>query len=235
MVRPRLDLLFCAYFIIETGSLCAAPHAFVDLQGHVLRGEVVSVSGDVVEIRKEDGAIGRFKISDFSPADRAFIQQEATPQPTNLLTNASFEQGLASWTPHSWKSLGQVSVDDQERHEGKPTVRIDNPQPCDSSAGQKVTVKPGARYRMTAWVKTKDLRPENPKSKLGATLSVMGGFMHSTDLLDSGGWKKISFEFTNKEKTELEVGVRVGYYGTLVTGTAWFTDVNLEQVSAAKK
>ena len=236
MVRTFLGILGSAILLVGTGLLQAAPHAFVDQQGRILRAEVVSVTGDSVVLKKEDGTSHTYKIVDFSPTDRAFIQQGAASPAVNLLTNAAFEQGLTGWTPHSWKSLGQVSVDNQEQHEGKPTVRIDNPQPSDSSAGQKVAVKPGARYRMTAWVKTKELRPENPKSKVGVTLfSSVGSFVHSSDLQDSGGWKKITFEFTNKEKTELEVGVRVGYYGTLVAGTAWFADVTLEEIATGNK
>jgi len=60
----------------------------------------------------------------------------------NLLTNADFEKGAAAWELLNWGQNGRMEMDPDELHNGKPTLRVDNFQPCHSFVRQIVTGKP---------------------------------------------------------------------------------------------
>ncbi|OYW28042.1 MAG: hypothetical protein B7Z47_06150, partial [Chthoniobacter sp. 12-60-6] len=71
--------------------------------------------------------------------------QQPTVVKTNLLTNASFEDGLTGWSFAAYGKRGTVAVDTVEKHDGKNSIRIDNPAGDDSFLQQMVTVKPKTR------------------------------------------------------------------------------------------
>lgn len=66
-------------------SLSSPAHAeqrqFTDLNGRLLRGELISVAGDSVTIRREDGSVFTLKAASFSAADQAYFKQAAAALP----------------------------------------------------------------------------------------------------------------------------------------------------------
>ena len=54
---------------------------FSDANGRQLRGELVSVTGDSVTIKREDGSMFTLKAAAFSAADQAYFKQAATVLP----------------------------------------------------------------------------------------------------------------------------------------------------------
>lgn len=158
-----------------------------------------------------------------------------TRESANLLTNGSFEKGTEGWSFHAHSSHGSVTEDTAEKRSGKPTVRIDNPQADDSILTQKVTVKPFTRYRLTGWIKTKDVGSINPNSRDGASLAIRGGFLKTDSISKTSGWKRVTLEFSTKTETEIEVGPRLGHHGAEVSGTAWFADVSLIELGPARR
>src|SRR4051812_5350724 len=102
----------------------------------------------------------------FIPLVAAFILATALSLPAlgqagadkgNLLTNADFAKGVEGWEFNAHHKVGQVTADPAEKRDGKPSVRIDNASPDDSTLSQKVAVKPATRYRLTGWAKTKNV------------------------------------------------------------------------------
>lgn len=165
------------------------------------------------------------------PAAGALKDQDSR----NLLTNGSFEKGTEAWSFHSHRSSGEVTEDTEVKHGGKPTIRINNPQSDDSLLTQKVTVKPFTRYRLTGWIKTKDVGSMDRNSKDGASLAIRGGFLKTQSISKTSGWKRVTLEFSTKTDTEIEVGPRLGHHGAVVSGTAWFADLSLVELGAARR
>ena len=66
----------CAlFFLLLEGALRAEPRVFVGTNGQTLRGELVSVVGDNVSIKREDGPTVTFKAADFCPRDREYFHE----------------------------------------------------------------------------------------------------------------------------------------------------------------
>ena len=160
----------------------------------------------------------------------ALAQQSSTAKP-NLLTNSSFEDGQNGWEFSSAHKQGSVTVDTVEKHEGKSSIRIENPAGDDSFLKQTVTVKPKTRYRLTGYVKTKDVVVKGA----GATISLAGGFEHTEALSGKQSWKKVSFEFDSGAMNTIQIGPRLGHYSTMAMGVAWFDDLQLVEVGPSRK
>ena len=163
-------------------------------------------------------------------AATALAQQATTAKP-NLLTNPSFEDGQKGWEFSSAHARGQVSVDATEKHDGKNSIRIENPSGEDSFLKQTVAVKPKTRYRLSGNIKAKDVVVKGT----GATLSLEGGFEHTPSITGNKSWTKVSFEFDSGASATIKVGPRLGYYSTAAMGVAWFDDLSLVEIGPSRK
>jgi hypothetical protein len=146
----------------------------------------------------------------------------------NLLVNPAFEAGDSEWNFSSWRKQGQFTVGGNLKYNGQASLRIDNVAEDDSFARQTVKVKPGTRYRMTGFIKTKDVNVKGT----GASLAVEGKFEKTANVSGSQGWTKVSFEFDSGTRESVKVGPRLGHHGSLATGTAWFDDLTLVEVGS---
>lgn len=157
--------------------------------------------------------------------------QEPSGGRPNLLANASFEQGQGSWEFKSHHTRGAATLDEAEKRDGKVSVLINNPAADDSFFKQTVTVKPKTRYRLTGYIKTKEVVGKGA----GATLSLEGGFEKTEVITGNKGWTKVSFEFDSGAVTTIKVGPRLGHYSSPVMGKAWFDDLTLVELGASRK
>lgn len=156
------------------------------------------------------------------------------PNP-NLLVNGDFADGTKGWDFRAHLKQGQVVADSVETHAGHPSVRIENLGADDSHLSQKVAVKPATRYQLTGWVKTKGVVPQDPKSLAGASLAVRDGFLKSPALNKTQGWKRLSVEIVTVAETEITIGPRLGAFGGIVKGTAWFAELELREIGPVKR
>ncbi len=169
----------------------------------------------------------------------------------NLFKNPNFENETNGWELVNFgkKKMGTMAVDRKELHNGKPSLRIDNPEGGDLTfVKQVVAGKPNTHYRLSGYIMTKDVEPEKAGKDWGACLMVgftaevyvgqtkskaRGG--KSVSIQKTKHWAKITVDFTSGAKTELPVGAAVGYYNEQVTGTAWFSELSLIEVGANAK
>ncbi|MDZ4288483.1 MAG: carbohydrate binding domain-containing protein, partial [Prosthecobacter sp.] len=126
--------------------------------------------------------------------------------------NGSFEKGTEGWTIKSFQPGGTAEMDQAELRDGKPTLRISNPKGNDTFVNQKVTLKPNMRYRITGYIKTKDVVPDDRKDKDGASISISGGFETTERVQKTKPWAKVELEFESGGKTEMVIGPRLGQY-----------------------
>jgi hypothetical protein len=157
--------------------------------------------------------------------------QESTGGRPNLLTNPSFEEGQTGWEFSSFGSRGAITVDTAEKHQGKASIRIENPAGDDSFLKQTVAVKPKTRYRLTGYIKTKDVVVKGS----GATLSLEGGFEKTESITGTKSWAKVSFEFDSGALSSLKVGPRLGHHGNMAMGVAWFDELSLVELGPSRK
>jgi hypothetical protein len=161
----------------------------------------------------------------------AGLVREAAEDLPNLLVNNSFEDGKTGWEFTSWAKRSNLVVDNTEKHRGHPSVRLQNVGADDSFARQKVAVKPHTRYRLSGYIKTKDVEV---KGAAGAALSLEGGFERTVSLVGDKEWTRVSFEFETGPLDTIKVGARLGHHGALAVGTAWFSELSLVEVGPAK-
>jgi hypothetical protein len=160
----------------------------------------------------------------------ASAQQPSGGKP-NLLTNASFEEDQKGWDFHCWHSQGKATIDTVEKKDGKASIRIDNAAGDDSFLKQTIAVKPKTRYRMSGYIRTKDVVGKGA----GATLSLEGGFEKTEVIATTKSWTKVSFEFDSGANSSIKVGPRLGHYSSNVMGTAWFDELSLVELGPARK
>ena len=157
-------------------------------------------------------------------------QQSATAKP-NLLTNPSFESGQVGWEFSSHGKRGTITIETTEKRDGASSIRIENPAGDDSFLKQTIAVKPKTRYRLTGYIKTKDVLVKGT----GATLSLEGGFEHTESITGKQSWKKVSFEFDSGALASVKVGPRLGHHSSMAMGVAWFDDLELVELGPSRK
>ena len=157
--------------------------------------------------------------------------QDSSTAKSNLLTNPSFEDGQNGWEFSSNGKRGVVAVDTNEKHDGKNSIRIENPAGDDSFLKQAVKVKPKTRYRFTGYIKTKDVIVKGT----GATLSLEGGFEHTKSIIGKTNWAKVTFEFDSGALDTVKVGARLGHHSSPAMGVAWFDQLSFVEVGSSPK
>jgi hypothetical protein len=132
----------------------------------------------------------------------------------------------------------QVAVDARSAREGRRTLRVSfdaSGQVDFRNVSQLVAVEPSARYRLSFWLKTDELRSAatplvyvadaaTPDAALAASTPAPNG---------TGDWQQVSFEFTTAPQAEA-VLVRIARApcpdGVCpIFGKIWYDDFNLER------
>ncbi len=156
-------------------------------------------------------------------------------QEDNLLRNPSFEDGDASWGYYDWRnSQGQYrsefTYENGDAHSGAACGVISSKKPNDARFKQSVPVSENKIYRISCWIKTKDVGMDNK----GANISIEGRFETSSDI-------KGTTEQWNHTELYVKIGQNVdnitatfglGSYGSENTGTAYFDDAVVEEVDS---
>ena len=111
-------------------------------------------------------------------------------------------------------------------------MKISTTTPDDARWIQTVTVKPNTNYRVSGWIKTQNVVPENANSgSAGANLSIYGTWTHSPGLLGTQNWTYVTVDFNSGNSSQAQIAVRLGYWSDTVTGTAWYDDVKIDQLN----
>jgi hypothetical protein len=147
----------------------------------------------------------------------------------NDALNAGSDGVPAGWRVEAWnKDLTDVAVEPSAdgRTDGTKVVRIVNRGPNDARLCQSVSVTPGASYKLSARVRTEGVG----QSTAGALLAIEPRIADSVDLKGTQSWQNVEVTASNAEHASWDMCLRLGSYANLNTGTAWFTDVRVEQI-----
>lgn len=149
---------------------------------------------------------------------------------TELVRNGLFTEGdgerPSGWTNESWlKGNGATHFGWEHGGSDLGAVTIQSGQPNDASWVQPVGVSPSTWYRVSAWIRTEDVGRDH----VGAYISILDTFHNSQELRGSTDWTPVSLWYrTGSIETSLRIGLRLGGYSSLNTGSASFSLVSVE-------
>ncbi|NQT53167.1 carbohydrate binding domain-containing protein, partial [bacterium] len=165
--------------------------------------------------------------------------------PVGQLVNAGFEGGAGKdGVPEGWSQGGcemplDVARDTQVKKEGARSLRLGSGgKPTDTNFYQAVTLEPGALYRVSVWVRTKDYKPVGG-AQVRATVSVRthrNGTMIELGMPHEGttDWVQETVDFIAPGNGQALVACEYASWGRS-TGTVWYDGVRLERIAAPGK
>jgi len=143
-----------------------------------------------------------------------------------LIQNGDFADGSGdrprAWRAEAWQ-LDLSRFGWTPDADGRGTVHIASATPNDARWCQTVPVRPGGLYRIAARVRTADV----PDGAAGAFVSIEPRVADSHLVTGTTDWQTL--EVTARAAaptTSWDVCLRLGSYGNLNSGAAWFTDVS---------
>ena len=183
---------------------------------------------------------GRRRTS-LAPAALALAAALATlaavvPQPSsvnrNLLINGSLASGSGiqpdEWRTEAWtnspEAFGYTWNHPEAGHPGE--LVVDNLKPNDGRWMQSLTLEPGWYY-LSAEIRTEKVGA----SETGASISVMDDGAMSPDIHGTTNWQKTGFYLSvSAGGADIDVALRVGGFGSLNTGSAFFRHASVVKI-----
>jgi len=115
------------------------------------------------------------------------VRGEEAPE-HNLIKNANFENGANGWELVNYGKGGTMAMDRTERHNGKPTLRIES-FGQQTFARQAVKVKPHTTYLLSAYIKVKDVQEDGGSGTGGAIVMMGMSFYESQGVHGTTDWQ----------------------------------------------
>ena len=150
----------------------------------------------------------------------------------NLLPNPSFEDtaaaGITGWKSRAWHGEEQArwTIESPGRT-GRQCLSIRSEKGSDAAWTATVVVHSNSFYRLSGWIKTKDIR-----GAVGALLNIQNlQQVRTARVAGTKDWTRVSTVFRTGPGGELVINCLFGGWGDS-TGQAWFDDVALEPLPA---
>ncbi|HYL57589.1 MAG TPA: hypothetical protein VEU51_01870 [Candidatus Acidoferrales bacterium] len=162
----------------------------------------------------------------------AFAQQTGAAVGQNLLQNGDFAKGSVD-QPDEWRTEAWINKPEafQAHWTAAPeghVLEVDNLQPNDGRWMQPVSLRAG-------WYKfSVEVRTENVGGKeSGATISVMEDGVMSPEVHGTTDWQQVAMYLeVGEHGADVDVALRVGGFGSLNTGRAFFRHAMLVPIAA---
>ncbi|MEW6252444.1 MAG: alpha-L-arabinofuranosidase, partial [Planctomycetota bacterium] len=159
------------------------------------------------------------------------VSATAQEAPTNWLKNPSLENAAgdrpAEWQTFTWGGAGSFEYDGVARS-GQRSVALSSAQGADLSWGCIVPVDPYARYRLSGYIKTENVRPVRGRGVLLNVHNIQP--VATRPMTGTNDWTLVEVEFETGEHDAIQVNCTLGAWG-LASGKAWFDDLKLEQIA----
>lgn len=142
----------------------------------------------------------------------------------NIIENPSFE----NVAPHNWNKATWGGEDIEFHHTAKGRnnsncISISSAKSVNSAWYTTADVKPNTEYKLTGWIKTEKVKPQNGK---GALIVLNFDQEKAPVLTGTKDWTEISYEFNSGSRDKITIYCLLGGWGT-VSGQAWFDDISI--------
>jgi len=156
----------------------------------------------------------------------------AAEQPAeNLLPNPSFEDATdgkpTGWTTQRWAGQGEFTYADVGRT-GKRSVMISSETGADIAWRCILPVEPHSTYRLSAWIKTENVRAGSARGALLNLHELQP--IQTPAVTGTRDWTQVQVVFETGGNDSVQVNCLFGGWG-LATGKAWYDEVRLEKLS----
>jgi len=153
--------------------------------------------------------------------------------PPGMVRNPSFEQ-VAGSNPVGWERRtygGRAQFRSVEGgRTGKRCAMISSESGADAGWLTSVNVRPFTRYRLSAWIKTENLKAGSGR---GALLNLHNLQPTQTPAVTgTKDWTRVQVEFETRSQAAIEINCLFGGWGQS-TGKAFFDDMALEPLGSA--
>jgi hypothetical protein len=164
----------------------------------------------------------------------------------DLIINGDIEQRVSSlnnipyyWFTEFWEKNSGIFVWDSTcAKSGDKCLNLNNELRNDSRWIQGIRVKPQTAYKLSGWIKTENVQyliGEKWYSRGesgGAHLCVehLDGRLESSRMISATqDWKHVVLIFETDDEDWIYLQARLGTYGGLAKGKAWYDDINLKE------
>ena len=151
----------------------------------------------------------------------------------NLIQNGDFSIIGGGGNPDGWsRDMWDIGLSElrtmTDSDERGAVIEVINLKPNDARYSQTISVLPETRYRISGLIKAAGI--DEIESDAGASIAVKDTFVSTDYIYDTNGeWQAVSFlGETAPDQYELTIMCRLGDYGALSEGSAWFDDISVE-------
>jgi hypothetical protein len=156
----------------------------------------------------------------------------------NELPNGSFEESSgdpgtpAGWSRQMYVQGASLTWESTAAHDGLLSVRVSNATANDAAGTQTVTLPPDRSYLLSGWIKTDNVAHNTQGLDAGANLCLWGTWQRTAAITGTNDWTYVRLVFNSGPTGMVTIGARLGYWGGVASGTAWFDDLRLTEILA---
>ncbi len=159
-----------------------------------------------------------------------FIVRNSGKANYKLLVDWNFSEGQGDFSTDGYYADRSSFSIAPEGPDGSNCAKIVSAGANDARFRVKIDVKPNSYYKVTAKVKTQGV--ESPGAAAGANISALYSYDYKGGLTGDNDWTELTvYGLTSAGQTKAEICFRLGFYSCDTTGTAWFDDIKIEQLS----
>ncbi len=137
----------------------------------------------------------------------------------------------AAWEPRTYSGRGaEHAKPEDEGVEGSACLKIVSESATDTSFHTYIDVKPNTHYRLSAKIKTANVRG-NARGALLNVHEIQGGNNNATTrgLRGNNDWTEVTKDFNTEGRNRVSINALFGGWGRS-TGTAWYDDIQLREL-----
>lgn len=125
--------------------------------------------------------------------------------------------------------FSSFSRDEQNKYSKMNSYKIENTDYNDAMFFKTIKVVPNTSYKVSCMIKTQDVVNKSENTDAGAHICINETTEKSDNIIGTNDWEKIEFIFNSKNRNEVQIGFRLGGNSDDSKGTAWFSDMQIEQ------
>lgn len=152
----------------------------------------------------------------------------------NLLVNGDLAKG-SEHQPDDWRTEAWLNDPDAFSYDwthpaagGPGELKVTALKANDARWMQALSLQPGW-YHITAEVRTEKVGTQ----ATGASVSIMEDGIMSADIRGTSGWQPVGLYMkVGGQGADVQIALRVGGFGSLNTGTAYFRNARVEKIAA---